>query len=65
MHKFPACPNCGRTIKNELFSGAYFNVYQCKKCNSFFCKECGYNSGKDCPSCGHTEKRVGGEVYAR
>ena len=61
-----ACPGCGFNKKTSLLSGAYFNVYRCKECNSEYCYECrGSNGARKCPRCSSTSRREIGKVYLR
>lgn len=59
MNNFEECPRCGRS---PGFEGA-FMVYECKKCGSQFCDECGANGV--CPECKAADKEEAGECRPR
>lgn len=60
--KFNQCPNCAKKISGGLFGGGYFKVYECKKCETCYCYDCG---GDRCPKCASKERQEVGEVIKR
>lgn len=66
MSTYPACPNCHYNRQQDLFSGAYFKIFQCTACDRKYCFKCpGSNDGHKCPGCGSQKHRHVGEVYLR
>ena len=59
--KFNHCPNCKITPGNGFFSGG-FKVFECKKCGTNYCYECG--KGR-CPNCASKEQFESGYVYKK
>ena len=60
---FNHCPNCHEKVKGGLLGGSFFKIYECKKCGTCYCHNCGGNPMR-CPNCAATEKREVGEVRA-
>lgn len=58
MTKFNHCPNCKKIVEH----GAFFEVYECKKCKTLYCHKCG---GDRCPDCGSKERTKAGEVLKK
>lgn len=57
------CPNCGSNKNDISWLAAYFDVYECQRCNQKFCYHCpGSNGGRECPHCGSTDYRTYGRV---
>ncbi len=58
--KFNQCPNCHAKVDGGFFGGAYFTVYECKKCGQHYCYKCGDDR---CPNCASKERREAGQVW--
>jgi hypothetical protein len=55
--KFNKCPNCGRTLAGPISNQFY--IYECKKCATHYCSDCGRDR---CPNCASKDKRDAGYV---
>lgn len=62
MTKFNQCPNCRKQPAGGWFGGAYFKIYECKKCGTLYCYHCG---GERCPDCGSKDRREAGECWIK
>jgi hypothetical protein len=59
MTRFNQCPNCGN-VPGGLFGGAYFPIYECRRCQTCYCYKCG---DKRCPNCGSRERTKAGTCW--
>ena len=60
--KFNQCPNCHKRPSSGWLGQQHSKtIYECKNCDTKYCRECG--DGR-CPNCGMKEKREIGVCYS-
>ena len=63
MTNFNQCPNCNNPPPSgSLWDGNHFKIYECDKCGTCYCYQCGYDR---CPNCGSKEYSEAGNCWAK